>query len=175
VLMMEKTSTSRDAAPPLNIRSFPACTRAERISPAPPRARPQGDAPHVQSRGGQRRRRPATGVAAGGTRRGLTLWRSALRADFAALLGLGSASQNSLRALKGPPFKQLRRASLRSAQARPPPDRASQPPQRSPPPGTACREVAQCGVCHEHQRRPLQRRGRAGRGASITRSASRFV
>ena len=38
--------------------------------------------------------------AAGGTRRGLTLGWSTLRFDFAALLGLGAAPRNSLRALR---------------------------------------------------------------------------
>ena len=80
---------------------------------------------------------------------------------------VGGVHTISLRAPKGAPFKQLRRVSLRSAQARPPPGRASQPPQKSPPPGTACREPTWWACDRRAPTLSPQSRVRAGRGASL--------
>ena len=86
-------------------------------------------------------------VAAGGIRRRLILWRSPLRCDFAVICALEPAGQNSLRSAA----LQLRSDSCPESvyEGRmkvpfilpPAPERKSQPPQKSPPSDTACRDV----------------------------------
>ena len=72
--------------------------------------------------------------------RGSLLWRSTLRCDFAAMLGLGSASRNSLRALR--PLRSNRRdESVHNAPKRARPQAEHRSHHRNEPlPGTACRE-----------------------------------
>jgi hypothetical protein len=81
--------------------------------------------------------------AVGGARQELIPWRPALCAVSAARPSLGPASQNSLRALGAPSVQTTATSQLtKCAKARPAPGRTSQPPQKSPPPGTAAaREV----------------------------------
>ena len=99
---------------------------------------------------------------------GAPLWRSPLRSDFAAMLGLGSASQNSLRAPKGAPLKQLRRVSLRSAPRRARPQAKHRSRHRNRPCRVpACREETWWARKRRAPTLSLQRRVRAGRGASL--------
>ena len=101
--------------------------------------------------------------------RGSLLWRSPLRSDFAAMLGLGSASRNSLRALR--PLRSNRRdESVNEARKRARPQAEHRSRHRNEPlPGTACREPTWWAtpLRNEHQPCRQQSRVRAGRGASL--------
>ena len=78
-------------------------------------------------------------VAAGVARRGLTLGRSVLRPTALRYSPRGRVAELTTFALLSA-FKQPRRECLRSALRAPTPGLRSSAPQRSPPPGNACRE-----------------------------------
>ena len=118
-------------------------------------------------------------VAAGGARRGLTLGRSRFASTALRCSPRGCVAQLATRTAFAS-LRQARRECLRSALRAPPPGLRSSAPQRSPPPGTACREPRWFVFSPNTKDRTAKARGHwarrasgAPRSAGLTASAKR--
>ncbi len=106
----------------------------------------------------------------------------ALRRLRCAARSAAGAGELAARLQANAPLKQRPQASSRSAQARPAPDRTAQPPQKSPPPDTAWRDIqrnwGQTPISPISTFRTLaalaQSPGRAGRGARQGKAPAEF-
>ncbi len=91
---------------------------------------------------------PTRRVAVGGARGGLPLGRLTLRVYFAAVLGFGVASPNSLRSLRSLRSDSRDESDHEAREyARRPRTLRSSPPHRSPTPGTAHRNAKHRSLC----------------------------